>query len=499
MLNFRNGPCNYYNIPLVDNWMDTGEYFTEIKDYIYVNYIRQTLNLPDNDPLPYFNMSKKKSYNNPDLRKNLVHYLNYFLTFFDSNKELLVLYRTIKIKIDTFEVYSVEELFNDLSASILSPTMLYKVSLMNDYNCSILDIKKNSHIRDNLRYDKNHLSILYNISILMRIAIPILSHYIYRNPDIILQISNFLLDFYNIIFRVFDINIERKLISTAENRVDKSTHQNYTMWEKLAIQGFNDLTHALVNLSDVIICVLPKIRYNANAYQLIDVAIKKNIDNHVINRRYDFEYLKLVNNVKNEIEFDKFEISMSNSSESVLIYSQANSDITTQKLFAKYPIDDKLVAHYHKELSDMGASVMHPFQEKIIFNLFYKDYGDVISIKNTNSENYVRLMLIAKEKLKSQNLYLLAEMVSSKIVSTSSRKDLNKKEKSLLESSELYKEVMRKYNNDEKIVSDIRSMIATSITTEFKIIDPNNELYGMIIPIHPTVVIYQILSFITLI
>ena len=81
----------------------------------------------------------------------------------------------------------------------------------------------------------------------------------------------------------------------------------------------------------------------------------------------------------------------------------------------------------------------------------------------------------------------------------SSRKDLNKKEKLMLESSEVYHNVLNKYNYDERIVTDIRSIIATVITSEFQIIDPDSDNYGKILTIIPEVIIYQILSYINLI
>lgn len=496
MFMFRNEPYTS-RIPFVHDWIDSGEFLIQNKNYIYIDNIKTSLNLTDNDPLPYFNLSKKKSYNGDELRETLVHYVNYFLTFFDNEKELLYIYKSIKIKIDCSESYTPDDLYNDLTFQLLSPIMIQKTFMMNEYNSLTLDVKHSKYIKDKLRYDKNHLILIHHISILMRMAIPLLAHYIYKRGEYILSNSKFLLDFYYRIFRIFDINIEQKLIATTENKVYKSTQKDFRLWQKQSIQGINSLTHSLVNLSEVITCVLPKIKYDKSAYHLIDVAIKNNIENHIIKKTYDFEYLKFSNN--NNTEFDNFEIPISNSSEAVLVYSQANADLTTNMLFEKYHIDDDLVDYYYKELSEGGANIMNGFQEKIIFNLFYKYYGDVISIKNINNINYIRLMLIAKKILQSENLNILAEMISAKVINISSRKDLNKKEKSLLESSELYNEVLKKYNYDERIVNDIRSMIATSITTEFLIIDPNSQACGTILPINPHVIIYQLLSYITLI
>ena len=245
---------------------------------------------------------------------------------------------------------------------------------------------------------------------------------------------------------------------------------------------------------------MPKLTYDKSGHGLIYNAIRKNLGYNVTDNQYEYEYVKVGGNLKNNAnEFDKFEIYVTNTSEATLIYSMANSEYIIDFLSNKYNIENRLINHYYKELTENGNNMINPFQEKLIFSLFYKYYGECWSIKNSNSIDYIRLMLIAREMLRYEKLFLLAEVISSKIVSMSSRKDLNKKEKLMLESSEVYHNVLNKYNYDERIVTDIRSIIATVITSEFQIIDPDSDNYGKILTIIPEVIIYQILSYINLI
>lgn len=487
-------------IPHVDDWIDSKEFFQFNKRELYCNYIQTIFDLPEDSIFPYFNLSHKKSYNHDDLKQIFAKYFNYFLTYFDTSHEMLDAYIKIKFKIDLKgSYYPLNEFYDDMTNILLTPTMLQKLSYMNDYN--IFEVKsKKSYMHESLVYHDHHVNLIYNISLIIKISIPLLVHYSYVKNDIVLNISEFLLNYYNKIFNIFDINMKRKITCTIENIVNNSMKTDTTMWYKANIRGINTSIHTLENLNEIILCVFPKLKYDQPGHSLIYSATRNNLNNNITSPQFEFEYAKVGGNLKNNAnEFDKFEISVTSTSEATLIYSQCNSEYVLEQLSSRYVIQEKLIDHYYNELTKNGSNMINPFQQRLIFNLFYKYYGECWSIKNSNSRDYIRLMLIAREMLRYERLFLLAEVLSSKIISMSSRKDLNKKEKLLLESSELYRNVMKKYNYDERIVTEVRSIIATTITSEFQIIDPDSDDYGRILTIVPDVIIYQILAYITLV
>ena len=487
-------------IPQIDEWKDTYEFFQFNDKYLYCSYIQEVFNLPDDSLLPYFNLSNKKSYNNMDIKCNFSKYFNYFLTFFDTQHELLDAYIKIKFKIDLKgSYYPLDEFYDDLFNILLTPTMLQKLAYMNQHN--IFEVKsKKSYMHEGLVYQDHHVNLLYNISLIMKISIPLLVHYSFVKTDIVLNMTEFLLNYYNKVFNIFDINIKRKMTATVDNVVNSSLKTDLPMWNKANIRGINPSIHTLENLNDLISCVLPKLEYKNPGHILIYKSARNNLKNNITNPQFDYEYMKVGGSLKNNVnEFDKFEISVTSSSEAIYIYSLYNSEYVLSSLSSKFYIEERLIDHYYYELTKNGNNMINPFQERLIFNLFYKYYGECCSIKNSNSRDYIRLMLIAREMLRYEKLFLLAEVASSKIISMSSRKDLNKKEKLLLESSEVYKNVMEKYNYDDRIITEVRSIIATTITSEFQIIDPDSDNYGDILTIVPDVIIYQILTYITLI
>ena len=96
-------------------------------------------------------------------------------------------------------------------------------------------------------------------------------------------------------------------------------------------------------------------------------------------------------------------------------------------------------------------------------------------------------------------MILLPYIVSSKVIRLASRKNVNKKELTKLESSPLWEEIKRKYQN-EKIEKHILSIIAVILSSEFEVIDyEDDELNGKQITILPELICEEILMYISLI
>ena len=131
----------------------------------------------------------------------------------------------------------------------------------------------------------------------------------------------------------------------------------------------------------------------------------------------------------------------------------------------------------------------------MVFNMFYKYFEDTVSINAINVISYIKLMLSARDMLKTMNLTYLSTIIASKVEKVVTRKSLNKKELVKMQSSQYYKMVEDKYKND-KIIKQMLSYVATIITSSFRIIDYRNpELNGKPIEIETDIIIEEILLF----
>lgn len=161
--------------------------------------------------------------------------------------------------------------------------------------------------------------------------------------------------------------------------------------------------------------------------------------------------------------------------------------------------DEGEINFYMSELNKDGDTYINSFQKQMIFNIFYKYFGDVQSINAINKIDYIKLIIAAKRVLESNMMIILPYVVSGRVEKLISRKSVNKKELIKLQSSPLYKEILNKYKN-EKIMKHILSLIATIISSEFTIIDYwHPELHGRKIEVLPDLICEEILVYVLLI
>lgn len=139
------------------------------------------------------------------------------------------------------------------------------------------------------------------------------------------------------------------------------------------------------------------------------------------------------------------------------------------------PFSDDEINYYMERLEETDSdTIINPFQKYLIFNLFYKYFGDPTSIKDINKIDYVKLMIAASKELAANNMVILPYIISSRVLKLQQRKSLNKKESTKLSSSVLYDTIRHNYNSD-KIEKQIIAIIATIISSEFEIIDYNDK------------------------
>lgn len=121
------------------------------------------------------------------------------------------------------------------------------------------------------------------------------------------------------------------------------------------------------------------------------------------------------------------------------------------------------------------------------------------TINAINLEDYIKLIIAARRILETSGMVMLPYIVSSKIVRLATRKNVNKKELTKLESSPLWDMIKNKYKND-KIEKHILGLIAVILSSEFEIIDPDDkELDGQKITVIPELICEEILMYISLV
>ena len=182
------------------------------------------------------------------------------------------------------------------------------------------------------------------------------------------------------------------------------------------------------------------------------------------------------------------------------MHLQASSDKTIQDITYKYgPFDQNVINYYMERLKEGDHDVINGFQKNLIFDLFYKEFGEPLAAYAINHEDYIKLLIAAKKILKAHNMIALPYIISSKMERVNLRKSINKKELTKIQASKYYKQIQEKYQN-EKIEQYILSIIATILVSEFRIIDYyDKELDGQLITGITDLITEEVMMFITLI
>lgn len=494
------------NIPLVDQWKP------EPNDIIFSNSkniiaapLSHYFHLDEgNNKINYFMVNPKKSYNSEELRDHCCLYLNYFEKYFDNEKEYFTNLANLKFFIDCYPEYNYDNFTNDLRRYILQANLFAKTRAMVDMNYN-LSLSYKSTNNPQLQYTDEHAKCLMHMSILMNLCIPIITHFAYikRVPDI----DEFLLDIYDLILfsePFMNVNIPAKLYETSISNVTKNEKNNASIWAKQDIRGKDVVTHSMGAVRNIILNIMPKYEFTKSMVSLNYTSIQKSNKFQVTDIAYEYSYIALSSSKRdgedNASEMDRYEQNLTKANEALYLQSKVNCQFTMDKIEKQWgPFDENEINFYIKQLRDGNGQIINGFQRQLIFNLFYKYFGDTLSPNAINDIDYIKLMLAAKKMLKDNMMGYLPYIISARVEKIVGRKTLNKKELKTMMQSQYYPLVVDKYKN-EKIQKQILGTIATIITSSFYIIDYNDpSINGKQISIESDIIIEEALIYILLI
>lgn len=142
------------NLPDIDTWEpdEEDQIFRDNKGMISCD-IASFYGYDDKNPLNIFDMTKKRSYNNEDMRKHTCKYLNYFEKYIDLDKKLLFFYRAIKYMIDINPAYNKSSFIKDLYKYVISrDSEIHKLITIMNNRCYSLNLTYKNNKNPNLQY-----------------------------------------------------------------------------------------------------------------------------------------------------------------------------------------------------------------------------------------------------------------------------------------------------------------------------------------------------------
>ena len=294
------------------------------------------------------------------------------------------------------------------------------------------------------------------------------------------------------------------MYETSISNVTRNEKNNATIWQKQDIRGRDTVIHSVSAVKNIILNIMPKYTFDKNMVSLDYTSIQKSNRFQITDIEYEFSYIALStskrDNEDNASDFDRYEANLTKADESLYLASKTNYQYVIKSIEKDFgPFDPEEVKFYMRELKNDRGEIINGFQKQLVFNLFYKYFGDTISIRAINIEDYAKLIMSAKKMLQQNMMVYLPYIISSRVNKIIARKTLNKREVIEMESSQYYPLVMQKFNN-EKIKNQILGTIATIITSNFSMIDYRDpSIHGKQIIIDSRMIIEETLLYILLI
>lgn len=506
------------SIPKVDTWQP------EPEDVIY-KHIKNEIILPlaeffgrgDDEraqQLNYFTMNSKRSYNSDKIREHICQYLNYFEKYYDRNKELLMVIYEMKGIIDYERNYSREAFMDDINRYIIrNPKINVPIHKFVADNYQ-MQLSSNGGRTPNLQFNNKHAKILYEISLMMNMYIPLATHYMYMHfIKSSADVADFMLELFDLVVAKYededDIYIYNKLYETATSVVNKSKAPHKVLWDKNKIRGNNSTTHTKDSVNDIIIQIIPKYTYDANIINFIYFSNRKALQHKITDIKYELGLYKLSSSDRdadNNSEFDRYEASLQKRDEALALQNKVAAEQSVAAIERIYgPFYKDEITHYRKALTKGGSNVINKITSELLGYTFFKDLGDPEVWRHIpNTEHYIMLMISAKKMLLNAEFIILPYIISSRVVKMSTRKVINKSNSNEIKSSPLWPQFQMKYNN-ERIEQQFMDLLGTIKTSSFEMInwdEQNNcpaEHDGVLVPMIDDLIDEEMLRFAILI
>lgn len=488
-------------IPDIVGWVPTPEQMVyNFTDKFFIAPISKFFGFDSNTypHLDAFSLNAKQAYYNQGNKEHLCKTLNYYNAYFDHNQSLLAAYAQIKFKIDyNIDTYTPEMFKHDIMTLILTPSRMVQIDLINRRNYRLnLDFDNNKKV---LAYNDNHGRLLMKSSILIKMCIPIVSHYAVKSPTSMNKLD-FITECFYLIFDTYEINILSKIYETSNYIVKKSTKTN-PIWDPSmqSIRGVDQGIHISKSLDQVIYNLMPKYDYDKNVVTFNHTSLDRMVKYDVTEIKYEFEFRAHMPNVGNsdDEDVDRFEDTLAKQDQSALLLTKYNYRWVMDRLEQKYgPFDPKEIEFYVKELSDEnGKFTLKPIQRELIGLYFYKYFDDPNGMIG-NRDDYVKLIIILRNILLANNMVLLPYILTGRVEKAFNKTSLKKSEKEKLRATEQYIQLQNKYKGS-KALNNIEALIAVVLTMKVYCIDYHDKtIHGARIPIKPDIIVEELLRFI---
>lgn len=435
----------------------------------------------------------------------ITHYINYFIKFYDDDNELLMNYFYMKYIIDLKDTTLSRKGFIDWIYQFLVTDSLYnKIKRMVEDNYRIdlsQDPDEKIKYSEALEFTNEHAKLLMIVSMMIKMMIPIILHYISLNKDKN-EIHN-LIQYYKPLFYIIEekehVNLYGKLYTSIGVKVNLSESKNRLIWDKYEVDSSDGATYAdeLLDKNSIVDNIF-KYRFDANIIAFNSVILKTQLDFYVVrNLNINLREISTEKDSDGLSSLDKLEMNATKIDENIILLSKINIKKTIKRIKKRMNIElTKEEVNYY-----MNNYKVNMISKKLVFYYYSKYFGGYRDLNMLNLRLFVKLMILLKKELRLRGNIYLDQIISANIDGRINVRTIhNSKFLEKVQTSAIYTNLIEnKYSNLEKAGKGdiIINLLSSLINTHFTIVDYDNpDLLGEQLEINLDILSQEFLDFI---
>lgn len=465
--------------------------------------------LNGNTNLNRFVISRAAYFNKVD---HYCKYINFFIKFYDPDKEYLTNLIKIKYQVDSNLLsYPINSFISDVIEYILSDSMIDKINSMVEDEYAI-DLSADGSIDEGvdlhaLQFTNEHAKSIYAISVACKLTLPILSHYYkVRQHEMIkaaktlgkkeLSIPSY---FYAIFLKYFplfqkDVQLVNKLYVTATLYMNRQDTGMVERAENKAITKHIQINNSLMT---IITELLPKYDFNQNAIKMNHVAFPSIIYNAMNAKDPHVYYEVSMNSSGDEMSgLDTLESNAIKTSDLDFMLNKINIETVIKSLIKRHGLDitKDEIKFYKKNMK------FNYFFPKIL-QFFSSEFGGYYDLRSISKTDFVKLVIIFKHVMTEMGFRYIQHLFTGNLSTKISGRRITSKQMEKIERSPRYQRILKEYSFtiDDPNKNHILDTIAVMFNTPLQYIDYHNVKHnGKDIEIEPDIVADEYLRFIGL-
>lgn len=424
---------------------------------------------------------------------DIIHHINYFINFYDVNREYCMSLLSVKYLVDTRQSSMTQKAFKKLILDrIITPTYVANIKRMvHDLYTVNIDTDVNGDYRSTPKITNAHAKVILAVSFSIRTILPICIHFTNISSSITTKrdyIPFFDSIFMDVIteFEKNDTEIYSAICRFIAYRISRKYNSDIPMWEKKKqVHGANYETYLDELIHEVILVKsLYKIKYDSSVVSYFDGIIQKNYLQFK-SENYKAKPVEISSeDFQNDSDdflthSESLEMSMYRIDESNIIINEVNNENVMRQIHEHFNIDisDEEYEFY------MDNIHLNRLTQVLIHAFYSRFFRDTKAVQLLPKSDVVYLIIVLKKYLQLSGMVILPQILTATVCGKFKEnviKNFRFIEK--YKTSAIYQNVIedkfkyvRELNSKEDPIIKLLSIIINSV---FTFVDPDPEING---------------------